>query len=173
MVDGPDDAHELTAERPSDYGHAGLKAAKEQAEHHGDFKVDLLHAKALADGNGKGVHRKANGKQYKLYESHSLAPFCGQARVYLWWGSNKKRPVAYALRAQPRVSFIKASQATSASMLTCRATGGEPDHAPTPSFMRIPMLPHDQLIWGRGYFDYPINHGPVPKRLPQRCSLIL
>lgn len=59
MVDGSDEAHELTAERPSDYGHAGLKAAKEQAEHHGDFKVDLFHAETLADGNGKGVHRKA------------------------------------------------------------------------------------------------------------------
>ena len=31
MVDGSDDANELTAERPSDYGHAGLEAAKEQA----------------------------------------------------------------------------------------------------------------------------------------------
>lgn len=55
--------------------------------------------------------------------------------------------MAYALRAQPRVSFIKASQAASASMLTCRAIGGEPDHATTPSFMRIPMLAHKQLIW--------------------------
>lgn len=74
MVDGADDAHKLAAKRPSDYGHAGLKAAKEQAEHHGDFKVDLFHAKALADGNGKGVHRKADGEQYELGESHSLAP---------------------------------------------------------------------------------------------------
>ena len=74
MVDGSDDAHKLAAKRPSDYGHAGLKAAKEQAEHHGDLKVDLLHAKALADGNGKGVHRKANGEQHELCESHSLAP---------------------------------------------------------------------------------------------------
>ena len=74
MVDGPDDAHELTAERPSDHGHAGLKAAKEQAEHYGDFKVDLFHAETLSDGNGKGVHRKANGEQHELCESHSLAP---------------------------------------------------------------------------------------------------
>ena len=74
MVDGSDDAYELTAERPSDYGHAGLKAAKEQAEYHGDLKVDLFHAKTLADGNGKGVHRKANGEQHELCESHSLAP---------------------------------------------------------------------------------------------------
>ncbi|EBA39878.1 hypothetical protein COLAER_01028 [Collinsella aerofaciens ATCC 25986] len=74
MVDGSDDAHELTAERPSDYGHAGLKAAKEQAEHYGDFKVDLFHAKALADGYGKSVHRKADSEQHKLCESHSLAP---------------------------------------------------------------------------------------------------
>ena len=74
MVDGPDDAHELTAERPSDHGHAGLKAAKEKAEYHGDFKVELIHAETLADGNGKGVHRKANGEQHELCESHSLAP---------------------------------------------------------------------------------------------------
>ena len=74
MVDGSDDAYELTAERPSDCGHAGLKAAKEQAEHHGDFKVNLSHAKTLADGNGKGVHRKANGEQHELCESHSLVP---------------------------------------------------------------------------------------------------
>ena len=74
MVDGADDAHELTAERPPDYGHAGLEAAKEQAEHHGDLKVDLFHAETLADGNGKGVHRKANGEQHELCESHSLTP---------------------------------------------------------------------------------------------------
>lgn len=146
MVDGSDDAHELTAERPSDYGHAGLKAAKEQAGHHGNFKVDLLHAKALADGNGKGVHRKANGEQHELCESHSLAPSL-RAGPRVPFGGVTKRPVAYALRAQPRVSFIKASQAASASMLTCRATGGETGHATTPSFMRIPMLPHKQLIW--------------------------
>ena len=74
MVYGTDDAHELAAECPTDYGHAGLKAAKEQAEHNGDFKVDLFHAETLADGNGKGVHRKANGEQHELCESHSLAP---------------------------------------------------------------------------------------------------
>ena len=74
VVDGSDDAHELTAECPTDHGHAGLKPAKEQTEHHGDFKVDLFHAETLADGNGKGVHRKANGEQHELCESHSLAP---------------------------------------------------------------------------------------------------
>ena len=74
MVDGADDAHKLAAKRPSDHGHAGLEAAKEQAEYHGDLKVDLLHAKALADGYGKGVHRKANSEQHELCESHSLAP---------------------------------------------------------------------------------------------------
>ena len=95
MVDGSDDAYELTAERPSDYGHAGLKAAKEQAEYHGDFKIDLFHAKTLADGNGKGVHRKANGEQHELCESHSLAPSLRAGpRVPL--GGVTKRPVAYA-----------------------------------------------------------------------------
>ena len=147
MVDGADDAHELATKGPPNYGHAGLETAKEQAEHHGDFKVDLLHAKALADGNGKGVHRKANGEQRELCESHSLAPSLRANPRVLLPGEQQKRPVAYALRAQPRVSFIKASQAASASMLTCRATGGKTGHATTPSFMRIPMLPHKQLIW--------------------------
>ena len=147
MVDGSDDAHELTAERPSDYGHAGLKAAKEQAEHYGDLKVDLFHAETLADGNGKGVHRKANGEQHELGESHSLAPSLRANPRVLLAGEQQKRPVAYALRAQPRVSFIKASQAVSASVLTYRATGGESGRATTPSFMRIPMLPHKQPIW--------------------------
>ena len=135
MVDGTDDAQELAAERPTDHGHAGLETAKEQAEHHGDLKVDFLHAKALADGYGKGVHRKADGEQYELGESHGLAPSLrANPRVPLV-GEQQKRPVAYALRAQPRVSFIKASQTVSASMLTCRATGGETGHATTPSFM--------------------------------------
>ena len=135
MVDGADDAHKLAAKRPSDHGHAGLEAAKEQAEHYGDLKVDLLHAKALADGYGKGVHRKANGEQHELYESHGLAPSLRANPRVLLTGEQQKRPVAYALRVQPRVSFIKASQTVSASMLTCRATGGEPGHATTPSFM--------------------------------------
>lgn len=97
MVDGSDDAHELTAERPSDYGHAGLKAAKEQAEHYGDLKVDLFHAETLADGNGKGVHRKANGEQHELCESHSLAPSLRAGpRVPLGGATKKTRGVRVA-----------------------------------------------------------------------------
>ena len=100
MVDGSDDAHELAAKRPSDYGHAGLKAAKEQAEHHGDFKVDLLHAKALADGYGKGIHRKANGEQHELCESHSLAPSLRAGpRVPLGGVTKKTRGVRVARTA--------------------------------------------------------------------------
>lgn len=100
MVDGSDDAHELTAKRPSDYGHAGLKAAKEQAEHRGDFKVDLLHAKALADGYGKGVHRKANGEQHELCESHSLTPSLRAGpRVPLGGVTKKTRGVRVARTA--------------------------------------------------------------------------
>lgn len=100
MVDGSDDAHELTAERPSDYGHAGLKAAKEQAEHYGGLKVDLLHAKALADGYGKSVHRKADSEQHKLCESHSLAPSLRAGpRVPLGGVTKKTRGVRVARTA--------------------------------------------------------------------------
>ena len=44
MVDGADDAHKLAAKHPSDHGHAGLEAAKEQAEHHDDTQKNTRHS---------------------------------------------------------------------------------------------------------------------------------
>lgn len=100
MVDGADDAHELATKRPSDYGHAGLETAKEQAEYHGDLKVDPFHAKALADGYGKSVHRKADSEQHKLCESHSLAPSLRAGpRVPLGGVTKKTRGVRVARTA--------------------------------------------------------------------------
>ena len=109
MVDGSDDAQELAAECPADERHTGLEAAKEERQHHGDLEVDLLHAEAFADGHGERVHRKADGEQKELDESHIRYPPRGHARITC--EGNKKDPRQASGDAVPRVSFIKTSQA--------------------------------------------------------------
>lgn len=83
MVDGSDDAHELTAERPSDYGHAGLKAAKEQAEHYGDLKVDLFMPRPLQMETAKASIERPTASNTSSASPIVWLPLCGRARVYL------------------------------------------------------------------------------------------
>ena len=49
---------ELCAKRPTDDGHKRLEDAEEQSYDDGMPHVELLHAQALAQRHGKGIHSK-------------------------------------------------------------------------------------------------------------------
>ena len=70
MVDGHHEMGELGADSPADDGHERLEPAEEQRDDDRLAHVQALHAKALANGHGKRVHRQADGYQEQLDETH-------------------------------------------------------------------------------------------------------
>ena len=72
MVDTLDIGLELAAEKVADEGHARLKSAKVQTRDSGVAGLQPLHRKALADGNGHGVHGQTDSQNEQFNECHEV-----------------------------------------------------------------------------------------------------
>ena len=70
VVDGGDVLLEDGTEKVADGGHQRLKTAEPQSDDGHLFPVQFPGGEALADGDGEGVHRKADGEQKQAYETH-------------------------------------------------------------------------------------------------------
>ena len=62
------------AQQIADHRHQRLKAAEPYAADRGVAEAEALHGKALADRNGKCIHRKPDGQKKQFDKTHNISP---------------------------------------------------------------------------------------------------